>query len=116
MSWNPNQGQDPNQPGQYGGYTPPPSQPQPTDPYSGPQAGQQAGYGQQGGYGQQQSGQQYGGYQPPQGGHQQFRCSMVSYVPPWLGCGNCRTGGLDRTNDQRLPGQILQVAHRWRLC
>src|SRR5213078_1778870 len=76
MSWNPNQGQDPNQPGQYGGYTPPPSQPQPTDPYSGPQAGQQAGYGQQGGYGQQQSGQQYGGYQqpgyrPPQGGYQQ---------------------------------------------
>jgi uncharacterized membrane protein len=71
MSWNPNQGQDPNQPSQYGGYTPPPSQPQPTDPYSGPQAGQQAGYGQQGGYGQQQSGQQYGGYQPPQGGYQQ---------------------------------------------
>src|SRR5437773_3068739 len=71
MSWNPNQGQDPNQPSQYSGYTPPPSQPQPTDPYSGPQAGQQAGYGQQGGYGQQQSGQQYGGYQPPQGGYQQ---------------------------------------------
>jgi len=78
MSWNPNQGQDPNQPSQYGGYTPPPSQPQPTDPYSGPQAGQQpgqqAGYGQQGGYGQQQSGQQYGGYQQPQqpqGGYQQ---------------------------------------------
>ncbi len=71
MSWNPNQGQDPNQPSQYGGYTPPPSQPQPTDPYSGPQAGQQAGYGQQGSYGQQQSGQQYGGYQPPQGGYQQ---------------------------------------------
>ena len=70
MSWNPNQGQDPNQPSQYGGYTPPPSQPQPTDPYSGPQAGQQAGYGQQGGYGQPQSGQ-YGGYQQPQGGYQQ---------------------------------------------
>ena len=70
MSWNPNQGQDPNQPSQYGAYTPPPSQPQPTDPYSGPQAGQQAGYGQQGGYGQQQSGQ-YGGYQQPQGGYQQ---------------------------------------------
>ena len=67
MSWNPNQGQDPNQPSQYGAYTPPPSQPQPTDPYSG----QQAGYGQQGGYGQQQSGQQYGGYQQPQGGYQQ---------------------------------------------
>jgi uncharacterized membrane protein len=71
MSWNPNQGQDPNQPSQYGGYSPPPSQPQPTDPYSGPQADQQAGYGQQGGYGQQQSGQQQqGGYQQP-GGYQQ---------------------------------------------
>ena len=42
MSWNPNQGQDPNQPGQYGGYAPP-VQPQPTDPYSNPQPG----YGQQ---------------------------------------------------------------------
>ena len=77
MSWNPNQGQDPNQPSQYGGYSgynhPPP---QPTDPYSGPQGGyqqgaQQGGYqqpGQQGGYqsGQQQYGQ--GGYQQPYGG------------------------------------------------
>jgi uncharacterized membrane protein len=62
MSWNPNQGQDPNQPSQYGGYSPPPSQPQPTDPYSAPQSG----YGQQ-----QQSGQQYGGYQQPAGGYQQ---------------------------------------------
>ncbi|SRR5258706_192184 len=59
MSWNPNQGQgqDPNQPGQYGGYTPPPN-----DPYSG----------QQGGYQQQQQPppygqQQYGGYQQPYG-------------------------------------------------
>ena len=70
MSWNPNQGQDPNQPSQYGGgYNPPPSQPQPTDPYSAPQSGyeQQSGYGQQ----QQQSGQQYGGYQQPAGGYQQ---------------------------------------------
>ncbi len=59
MSWNPNQGQDPNQPGQYGGYNPPP---QPTDPYS-----QQSGYGQQ--YGSPQQGQyqqQYGSYQQPQ--------------------------------------------------
>ena len=64
MNYNPNQGQDPNQPSQYGGYgTPPP--PQPTDPYSG-----QGGYGQQPGYGQQQGGQQYGGYQQPQGGFQ----------------------------------------------
>ena len=69
MSWNPNQGQDPNQPSQYGGYSPQPSQPQPTDPYSAPQSGyeQQSGYGQQ----QQQSGQQYGGYQQPGGGYQQ---------------------------------------------
>jgi uncharacterized membrane protein len=67
MNWNPNQGQDPNQPSQYGGYSPPPSQPQPTDPYSAPQPGyeQQSGYGQQ-----QQSGQQYGGQQPA-GGYQQ---------------------------------------------
>ncbi len=71
MSWNPNQGQDPNQPSQYGGYggyNPPP---QPTDPYSGQQSGsgQQEGY-QQGGYGQQQYGgqQPYGGYQQPYGG------------------------------------------------
>ncbi len=74
MSWNPNQGQDPNQPSQYGGYSPPPSQPQPTDPYSAPQPGygQQSGYGQQPGYEQQQqSGQQYGGYQQPAGGNQQ---------------------------------------------
>ena len=52
MSWNPNQGQDPNQGSQYGGgYAPPP---QPTDPYSGQQPGlsttgyQQPGYGQPG--------------------------------------------------------------------
>lgn len=59
------QGQDPNQPGQsgqysgqYGGYVPP-QQPQPTDPYSGQQYGQQQGY--QAPYGQQQ------GYQAPYG-------------------------------------------------
>ena len=63
MSSNPNQGQDPNQPGQYGGYVPP-SQPQPTDPYSNPQPG----YGQQPGY--QQPGYQQPGYQQP-GGYQQ---------------------------------------------
>src|SRR2546429_3459541 len=71
MSWNPNQGQDPNQPSQYGGYSPPPQpqpqpQPQPTDPYSGPQPG----------YGQQPGGQQYGGQQPgygqQPGGQQQY--------------------------------------------
>lgn len=65
MSWNPNQGQDPNQPYPYGGgYTPP----QQGAPYSGQQYGQQGGY-QQGSYGQQQPyGQQpYGGYQQPYG-------------------------------------------------
>ncbi len=84
--------QDPNQQGQYpnqgyGGYTPP-QQPQPTDPYSGQQYGQQGSYGQQGGYqqpgtgyGQQQYGQRGGYQQPgtgygqqqygPQGGYQQ---------------------------------------------
>jgi len=90
---------DPNQPSQYGGYTPP----QPTDPYSGQQygqqGGQQAGYGQQGsyqqpdngqqpGYGQQDGygqqagyGQQYGqGYgQQPDYGQQQ------GYQPPTYG-------------------------------
>lgn len=85
MSWNPNQGQDPNQPGQYSGYTPPP--PQPTDPYSGPQGGygpQSGGYGQQGGYqtgygqgGYQQYGQQPYGQQPPYGQQQ--------YGPPPMG-------------------------------
>jgi len=62
MSWNPNQGQDPNQQGQYPGYTPPPN---PNDPYSGQQGGyQQGGYQQQPPpYGQQQ----YGGYQQPYG-------------------------------------------------
>jgi len=83
MSWNPNQGQDPNQ-GQYGGYAPPP-QPQ-TDPYSqqgyGQQpggyqqpGGQQPGYGQQPDYGQQSGYGQQGGYQQTgygqQGGYQQ---------------------------------------------
>ncbi len=69
MNYNPNQGQDPNQPSQYGGYGPPPPQPppQPTDPYSG-----QGGYGQPG-YGQPQGSFQPGGYQqgpygaPPSG-------------------------------------------------
>src|SRR6266566_2761016 len=86
MSWNPNQGQDPNQPSQYGGYSPPPQSqqppPQPTDPYSG----QQPGYGQQ--YGGQQPGgqQQYGGQQPggqQYGGYQQGGYQQGPYgVPP----------------------------------
>src|SRR5438270_7458530 len=58
MSWNPNQGQDPNQPDQYGGYAPP----QPGAPVGG-----QPNYQQPGGY--QQQGYQQSGYgqQPPYG-------------------------------------------------
>ena len=70
MSWNPNQGQDPNQPGsypnqpsQYGSPTPPPA----NDPYAAQQGGYQGGYQppyqQPPVYGQQQ----YGGYQQPYG-------------------------------------------------
>lgn len=75
MSWNPNQGQDPNQPGsypnqpsQYGSPTPPPA----NDPYAPQQGGYQGGYQppyqqppyqQPPVYGQQQ----YGGYQQPYG-------------------------------------------------
>src|SRR5438105_4442928 len=55
---------DPNQPSQFGGYTPP----QPTDPYSGQQYGQQGG--QQAGY-DQQYGQQYGQGYGQQGNSQQ---------------------------------------------
>jgi len=79
MSWNPNQGQDPNQPSQYGGYSgynPPP--PQPTDPYSGPQGGYQQGapIG-----GQQQYSQ--GGYQQPYGtpGAGQYGTSTMQMDP-----------------------------------
>jgi uncharacterized membrane protein len=82
MSWNPNQGQDPNQQGQYGGYTPPPNPtPNPNEPYGAQQGGyQQGGYqqppnpndpysAQQGGYQQPPpyGQQQYGGYQQPYG-------------------------------------------------
>ena len=106
MSWNPNQGQDPNQQGQYGGYAPP-AQPQ-NDPYSqqgyGQQPGgnQQPGYGQQGGYQQPGYGQQPGGYQqgpygtgtPPYGaqsalgptsmGIQPNIAAGLSYVLTWV--------------------------------
>jgi len=78
MSWNPNQGQDPNQPGQPGGY----------QPGGNPQPG---GYQQQGGYQpggdpqpgayQQQSGyQQQPGYQP--GGYQQQPGYQQPYGTP----------------------------------
>jgi uncharacterized membrane protein len=73
MSWNPNQGQDPNQPNQYGGYAPP----QQGTPAAGqPQYGQPGGYQQQGGY-QQGSYQQPGGYQQPGYGQ-----SPYGGVPP----------------------------------
>ena len=62
MSWNPNQGQDPNQPGQEGGYQ------------------QQSGYQQYGGY-QQQSGYQPGGYQQ-QGSYQQGGYQQQYGAPP----------------------------------
>ncbi|HLQ30170.1 MAG TPA: DUF4870 domain-containing protein, partial [Ktedonobacteraceae bacterium] len=96
MNYNPNQGQDPNQPSQYGGYGPPPPQPppQPTDPYSG-----QGGYGQPG-YGQPQGSFQPGGYQqgpygaPPSGaqsplgptsmGMQPNVEAGLSYVLTWV--------------------------------
>jgi uncharacterized membrane protein len=58
--------QDPNNPGQYGGYggAAPQQNPPPTDPYSGQQYGQQPGY--------QQPGYQQPGYQqPPPYGQQQ---------------------------------------------
>ena len=79
MSWNPNQGQDPNQASQYGGgYAPPP---QPTDPYSG----QQPGYGQPG---YQQPGYQQPGYQQPgyqQPGYQQPGYQQPGYQQPGQG-------------------------------
>ncbi|HLX57788.1 MAG TPA: DUF4870 domain-containing protein, partial [Ktedonobacteraceae bacterium] len=73
MSWNPNQGQDPNQPSQYGGYAPQ-QPPQPTDPYSGQQGGgyQPNQYGP--GYGQQQQQQQgYGQQQNPYGAQNPYQ-------------------------------------------
>ena len=64
MSWNPNQGQDPNQPGQPGGYQPG-GDPQPGS-YQQQGGYQPGGYQQQSGY-QQQPGYQAGGYQQPYG-------------------------------------------------
>jgi len=73
MSWNPNQGQDPNQPAQPEGYPQQPGQQPGSEPQQGPYQGgyQQPGY-QPGGYQQpnyQQGGYQQPGYQP--GGYQQ---------------------------------------------
>lgn len=104
MSWNPNQGQEPNQPGaypnqpsQYGAPVPPPN-----DPYAA-----QGGYQQQGAYQQppyqqppyQQppvyGQQQYGGYQQPYGaaagangptsmGMQANTAAGLSYIAGWI--------------------------------
>ena len=77
MSWNPNQGQDPNQQNPYGAYTPPPQgNPNSGQPYGQPSSyGQQGNYGQPGNYGQQPYGQpggyQQGSGQQPYGGYQQ---------------------------------------------
>jgi uncharacterized membrane protein len=67
MSWNPNQGQDPNQPGQPGGY----------QPGGDPQPG---GYQQQGGY-QPGGYQQQSGYQQQPGGYQQPYGTPFSAIP-----------------------------------
>lgn len=110
MSWNPNQGQDPNQPGvysgqpsQYGSPTPPPA----NDPYGAQQGGyqqqgyqqppyqqapyQQAPYQQPPVYGQQQ----FGGYQQPYGaaasangptsmGMAANTAAGLSYIAGWI--------------------------------
>jgi len=96
MSWNPNQGQDPNQPGvysgqpsQYGAPTPPPT----NDPYGAQQGGYQQPppYQQPPVYGQQQ----YGGYQQPYGtassangptsmGMQANTAAGLSYIAGWI--------------------------------
>lgn len=92
MSWNPNQPQDPNQQGQYGGYQPPPA----NNPYGAQQGGYQQGgqYGsnQQPPYGQQQ----YGGNQqafsdaaaalgPTSMGMQANVAAGLSYLFGWIG-------------------------------
>ena len=74
MSWNPNQGQDPNQPGQYGGYTPPPA----NDPYGAQQGGYQQGAYQQPPFGQQP----YSGYQQPYGAPPAGAAAAASTLGP----------------------------------
>lgn len=80
MSWNPNQGQDPNQPSQYGGYNPQ-SNPNPGDPYSG-QYGQQSGSG----YQYDPNAYQQSGYQQPQydpNAYQQQQQQQYGYQAPY---------------------------------
>src|SRR6266568_6169396 len=86
--------QDPNNPGQYGGYggAAPQQNPPPTDPYSGQQYGQQPGY-QQPGYQQPPYGQQQGAYQQSTAASASGATSMgmqpnvaagLSYVLGWI--------------------------------
>jgi uncharacterized membrane protein len=97
MSYQPPPSQDPNNPGQYGGYggyTPPQQNPPPTDPYSGqqpPYGQQQGGYqqpGQQPPYGQQQYGYQQPGAASASGptsmGMQPNVAAGLSYVLGWI--------------------------------
>lgn len=92
MSWNPNQGQDPNQPGQPQGYPQQPGYQSGNEPQQGAQQGypQQPGYQpggyqqpdyQQGGY-QQQPGYQPGGY-PQQPGYQPGGYQQQNYQQPY---------------------------------
>src|SRR5438552_1337208 len=80
MSWNPNQGQDPNQPVQPESYQQQPG-------YQPGSYQQQPGY-QPGGY-QQQSGYQQGGYQQPQNNQQSyvtlFTPTPNTIAPPSMG-------------------------------
>ena len=82
MSWNPNQGQDPNQPAQPEGYPQQPGYQQGSEPQQGAYQGgyqQQPGY-QQGGY------QQQPGYQP--GGYQQQTNYQQPYGTPYMATPN----------------------------
>ena len=73
MSWNPNQGQDPNQPIQPDGYQQQPGYQQGSEPQPG-------GY-QQGGY-QQQPGYQQGGYQQPPNYQQPYSTPFTATSNP----------------------------------
>jgi hypothetical protein len=76
MSWNPNQGQNPNQPdgySSYGGYQPPPQPAQGTDPYSQQRTSGQTGYGQQ----------PYGSPQQPNTAPPYGSSQQPNIVPPY---------------------------------
>ncbi len=83
MSWNPNQGQDPNQPAQPGGYQQQSGYQPGNEPQQGGYQGsyqQQPGY-QQGGY-QQQPGYQPGGYQQQQNYQQPYGTPFTTTTNP----------------------------------